>query len=82
MHGTQVQFLVQKDHRATKPMHTMIQPTLPRAHVLQQEKLPQWEAQALQLESSPHAPQREEACTQQRRPSMAKSKYINKILKK
>ena len=82
MHGTQVQFLVQKDHRATKPMHTMTQPTLPRAHVLQQEKLPQWEAQAPQLESSPHSPQQKEACTQQRRPSVAKSKYINKIKKK
>ena len=29
----------------------------PRAHALQQEKPPQWEAQALRLESSPHSPQ-------------------------
>ena len=32
-----------------------------RAHVLQQEKPPQWEAQATQLESSPHSQQLEKA---------------------
>ena len=41
---------------------------VPRACALQQEKLPQWEAHALQLEK---------AHLQQRRPSTAKNKYLN-----
>ena len=32
---------------------------IPRAYALQQEKSPQWEAHALQLESSPRLPQLE-----------------------
>ena len=44
----------------------------PRAHALQQEKPPQGEAYALQLEISPHLSQPEKDCTQQWRPSTAK----------
>ena len=44
----------------------------PRACALQPEKLLQWEARAPQLESSPHSPQLERACTQQWRPRAAK----------
>ena len=47
------------------------------AHALQQEKLPQWEAQASQLETSPYLPELEKALLQQWRPSAAKN-----ILKK
>ena len=36
---------------------TTTEPMYPRAHALQQEKPPQWAAQASQLESSPHSPQ-------------------------
>ena len=39
---------------------------------LQQEKSPQWEAHAPELESSPHLVQLEKACMQQQRPSTAK----------
>ena len=39
---------------------------------LQQEKPPQWEAHALQLESSPRSPQLETAWAQQPRPREAK----------
>ena len=41
---------------------------------LQQEKPLQWEACALQLESSPHLLKLEKASMQQQRPSIAKSK--------
>ena len=37
-----------KDHATTTEAHT------PRAHAMQQEKPPQWEAPALHLESSSH----------------------------
>ena len=43
-----------------------------------QEKPPQWEACACQLESSPHLLQLEKAPAQQQRPSVPKSRYINK----
>ena len=39
----------------------------PRAHTLQQEKQPQWEALELQLESSSCLPQPEKAWVQQQR---------------
>ena len=45
---------------------------VPRAHSLQQEKRPQWEACTPQLESSPCLP-REKACRRQWRPSTAKT---------
>ena len=54
-------------------------PRAPMARALQQEKPLQWEACALQLESSPHSLQREKACKQQWRPSTAKN---NKSIKK
>ena len=44
----------------------------------QQEKPPQWEAQAPQLESSPHALQLEKACMQQERPRAAKNIYMKR----
>ena len=37
------------------------EPVCPRAHAVQQEKLPQWEAWAPQLKSSPHSGQLKEA---------------------
>ena len=43
-----------------------------RACAPQQEKLPQWEAPALQLESSPYSPELERACMQQQTLSAAK----------
>ena len=46
--------------------------TLPRARALQQGKPPQREAWAPQRESSPHSPQLENACEQQRRPGTVK----------
>ena len=48
---------------------------------LPQEKPSQWEDHALQLESSPRLPQLEKAHVQQWRPSTAKNKYINKLIK-
>ena len=54
-------------NRAHEPQllsqHTATAPTedqAPRAHVPQQEKPPQWEAQATQLERSPHSPSNKE----------------------
>ena len=44
----------------------------PIAHAPQQEMLSQWEACALQLNSSPRSLQVEKALIQQQRPSMAK----------
>ena len=73
---TWVQSLTQEDPtccRATKPMHhsywaCALEPTI-------HEKPQQWEAHALQLESTPCFPQLEKAFTQQGRPGKAK---INK----
>ena len=67
MHGIQVWSLVGEDptcRRATKPVSYNPEPVCPRACVLQQEKLLQWEA---------HAPQREKALKQQQRPSVVKN---------
>ena len=50
---------------------------VPRAHALQQEKPPQWEAHALHrtaMKSSPLSLQLEKASTQQPRPNAAKNK--------
>ena len=83
-------YRIQEDptcHRATKPIcHNywahepqLLKPAHPKACGLQQEEPPQWEAQAPQLESSPHSLQLEKSPTQQQpRPSTAKNnKYIN-----
>ena len=76
MQGTRVQSLVQESltcHRATKPVwHNS------RAQAPQQEKPQQWEACALQLESSPCLPSLEEANEQQCRPSAVKNKLGEK----
>ena len=45
----------------------------PRACALQEEKPPQWEARAMQLESSPCSLQLQKVCTQQQKPSVAKN---------
>ena len=54
-------------------------PTHPGACIAQQEKPPQWEALAPQLESSPRSPQLEKASVQQRRPSRVKH-FFNKCI--
>ena len=48
-----------------------------RARVLQQEKSPQGEARALQLQSSPQSPELEKACTQQQRTQRSQKQFIN-----
>ena len=68
------------DPRSWKIPHAVGQQS-PRAHVLQ-EKPPQWEAQAPQLESSPLPLQLEQARVQEQRPSAATNKYIKTYLKK
>ena len=45
-----------------------------RAHTLQQEQPPQWEANASQLESSPHSLQLEKAGSQRQRLGTARNK--------
>ena len=56
------------------PHATTTEAHAPRACALQQEKPPQCEACAPQLESSPHSLQLEKARMQQRRPSTAQNK--------
>ena len=56
------------------PRATAAEVCMPRAYALQQEKPPQWEAHALQLESCPHSLQLEKACAKQQKPSTAKIK--------
>ena len=51
------------------PRATTSEAGVPRARAPQQEKPPQWEARA---------PQLEKACAQQRRPNTAKNKLIKK----
>ena len=46
-----------------RPCATTAEAGTPTAHAPQQEKPPQWEVHASQLESSPRAPQLEKACT-------------------
>ena len=48
-----------------------LKPAYPQARTLQQEKPPQCEALAPQLEISPQSPQLEKACVQLQRPSTA-----------
>ena len=48
-------------HNYWTHMPQLLKLTCPRAHGLQQEKPPQWEAHALQIESSPHSPQLKES---------------------
>ena len=77
MKGTRVWSLAQEDPTclgAAKPIGHNYGSGTPKAHAQQWEKPPQWEAWALQLESSPHSPQLEKAHRQQWRPSTAKKK--------
>ena len=65
--------------RARKPQLLSLRATTtearePRAHALQQEKPPQWEAGALQQRVGPRSLQLEKAYAQQRRPNAAKNK--------
>ena len=80
MQRTWVWTLVQKIPRAAGQI-SQPQLLIPlfRAHTLQQEKPPQWEARALQLESSPYSLQLEKAWKQQPRPSKAKKKLKIKM---
>ena len=59
------------------PCATSTDAHVPRAREPQQEKPPQWEARALQLENRPHLLQPEKAWAQQQRPSAAISE-LNK----
>ena len=71
MQGTPVRSLVQEDFTGwgpTKPQATTTEPVC----ALRQEKLPQEEAQTLQLESNPHSPRLERALMQQLWPNAAK----------
>ena len=54
------------------PCATTTKPTGPRACALQKKKPPQWEAHALQLESSLHSWQLEKVHTEECRPSAVK----------
>ena len=77
MKGTRVWSLAQEDPTclgAAKPIGHNYWSGTPKAHARQWEKPPQWEAWALQLESSPDSPQLEKAHRQQWRPSTAKKK--------
>ena len=47
--------------QALEQLNTALEPACPRVHAAQQEKPPQWEAHAPQLESSPHLLQLEKA---------------------
>ena len=79
MQGTWVWYLVLEDPTslgATKPLCHGCWAHAPRASALQQEKPPQWEICAWQLETSSHSLQLEKSLMQQRRPS-ATRKYIN-----
>ena len=88
MQGTWVQSLVRKISWAREQLSLLPQlphpctattdAHKPRAHASQQEKPPQWEAQAPQLESSPCLLQLEKACMQQWTPTTAKKKKLDK----
>ena len=71
MQGTWVQSLIWEDptcQEATKPEYHNYW-----AYALQQEKPPQWETCAPQLEGTSTSPQIEKACVLQQRPGMAKN---------
>ena len=55
-------------------LHLATKARVPGAHAPQQEKPPQWEAHASELESSPQEPKPEKAWVQQVRPSEANNK--------
>ena len=55
-----------------------LKPVCHRAHALQQEKTPQWEAHIPQLECSPQLTPTREKPVQQRRPTTATNKQTNK----
>ena len=87
MQGTLVPSLVQEDptcHRATEPVHhsnlspwtTIPEARTPRVLSLQQENTMQWEACALQVESSQRLPQLERAHAQQWRPRTATGLFV------
>ena len=56
----------------------MPEPRVPRSPALQQERPPQWEACALQLESGPRSPQLQKKRQQRQRPSTAKNLHQKK----
>ena len=93
MQGTWVWALVWEDptcHGATKPVcHNYwacaLEPAshnywahVPRTRAPQQENPPQWEARAPQRRVGPAHRNQRKACTQQRRPNAAKSKFFKK----
>ena len=55
----------------------LLKPVHPRGRALQLEKPPQWEAHALQVESSPHSPQLEKSSHSSEDPAQPE---INKII--
>ena len=60
-------------------MQQLLKPTYPLARALQQKKLPQWEACALQLERSPHFLQLEKSLHSNKDPAQPKiNKYFSK----
>ena len=65
-------------HSCWAPVPQWLKPASSRACALQQEKPPQGEAQALQLESSPCSPQLEKACMQH----PTQPKKLNQLIKK
>ena len=72
--GTRIWSLVGEDPSAVGQLSQCVTATeanAPRAHALQQEKPPQWEAQATQLENNPCSLHLEKAHTQHWSPSMA-----------
>ena len=92
MQGTPVWSLVQEDPTCcgtTKPIshnhwvcvQQLLKPMCSRAWVPQQEKPPQWEAWALQLQCSPCSLQREKVHEQQWRPSAAIDTFFKKVKK-
>ena len=88
MQETQPQSLVREDptcRGATKPiqhnywahMQQLLKPVLPRAHALQKEKPPRWQAHPPQLKSSSCSPQEEKNPRTNKDP--AQPKIIHKI---
>ena len=53
----------------------LLQSSGPRAHAPKQEKPPQRESPAPELESSPHSPQPEKACAANQEPAQPKTKH-------
>ena len=72
--------LKNKCHNYWAPVPQLLKPVCPGACALEQERPPQWEVCALQLESSPHPLQLETACTQQQRPGTTISIFFNSLL--